>query len=223
MKVARRTSPLAALGFAVSMIFLSGQICAAATVRIAVAPFVGEPSAEVGSGLIVAEALAEQLSDHGIERLLAPGDFVAASVFEPRASEVRRWAYNGAVDTIIVGRVVRQENGSDTERPRMVETILRSGHSGAELSRHDVVVLADGDLDRSMGVLAKAILDDLGYVEPAPEASQMGAPIVAGSESADPLDSLENLLAVDETGPRFLLLLLAFDVGSLCLLRTPVE
>jgi len=156
-KVARDTSSLAALCFASWMLLVSGPIHAAPTLRIGVAPFAGEQGIGAGRGLAAAQALATQLSNYDVERLLAPGDFVATSVYEPRASEVRRWAYNGAVDTIIVGRVV-PKSGSGTDRPRVVETILRSGHSGAELSRHDVVVLADGDLERSMGVLAKAIL-----------------------------------------------------------------
>lgn len=187
-KVARDTSSFAALCFASWMLLVSGPIHAAPTLRIGVAPFAAEQGIGANRGLAAAQALATQLSNYDVERLLAPGDFVAASVYEPRASEVRRWAYNGAVDTIIVGRVV-PKSGSETGRPRVVETILRSGHSGAELSRHDVVVLADGDLERSMGVLAKAILVDLGHVEPVTEDQQKVAPVVVGSGNADPAEA----------------------------------
>lgn len=181
--IARIVVPLTGLIVVLSIISIGGRGYAAPMLRIAVAPFAGEQGTGAGSVSSVANALAARLSHRGLERLLAPGDFVAASVFEPRASEVRRWAYNSAVDTIVVGRVFRM-NGTGRNGPRIVETVIRSGHSGAELSRHDVVVPRDADLDRSVEELAAAILDDLGHVEPPADDVQGGTPALAVSANA---------------------------------------
>jgi lipopolysaccharide transport protein LptA len=186
MKIARIAVRLAGLVLVLSIISIGGQVYAATTLRIAVAPFAGEQGTGEESALSVANALAARLSHSSIERLIAPGDFVARSVFEPRASEVRRWAYNSAVDTIVVGRVFKQ-NGTGQDAPRVVETVIRSGHSGAELSRHDVVVPNAGDLDRSVEELAAAILEGLGHVEPAADDLELetSAPAVSANAAAD--------------------------------------
>lgn len=155
---------------------LSRNVYAAPTLRIAVAPFAGAQELGEVSALSVADALATRLSESNIERLIGPGDFVANAVFEPRASEVRRWAYNSAVDTIVVGRVFSR-NARAKEGPRVVETVIRSGHSGAELSRHEVVVQHGGDFDRSVDQLATAILAGLGHVEPPAADIQTGTSV----------------------------------------------
>jgi lipopolysaccharide transport protein LptA len=137
------------------------------------------------SPLFVAAALAKRLADRDIERLIAPGDFVATSDFEPRASEIRRWAFNSAVDTIVVGRIVpSSETGED--RSQVVETILRSGHSGARFASHEVVVPRDGDLAPYIDKLADAILGDLDYVESPSAEILTGAPTSVDSGAADP-------------------------------------
>ena len=185
IEIARIAVHLAGLVFVLSILSIGRPVYAASTLRIAVAPFAGEQSSGGQSALSVAKALAARLSLRSIERLIAPGDFVAASVFEPRASEVRRWAYNSAVDTIVVGRVV-SKNGAGKGGPRVVETVVRSGHSGAELSRHEVVVPLDVDLDRSVEDLAIAILAGLGHVEPPVDDLQTGsaAPVVFANTAA---------------------------------------
>lgn len=178
-------APLAGWLFVASMLAMGADASAAPSLRIAVAPFAGQQDASPGSALSIAKALAVRLSDRRLERVIAPGDFVAAALFEPRASEIRRWAYNSAVDTIIVGRVVAGK-GSGEEGSRIVETVVRSGHSGAEISRHEVVVPDQGDLDRWVERLAVAILEGLGHVEPpAADGIVGGTPTSATSSAAE--------------------------------------
>ena len=129
---------------------------ATTNVRVAVAPFAGD-----ADGALIAKALAEALSARDIERLIAPGEFVAKSQFDPRAADIRRWAYNSAVETIIVGRV--QALRSDGRITRVVETVLRSGHSGAELSRHEVVLGKRDEVKELVAGLADSILASLGF------------------------------------------------------------
>ncbi len=135
---------------------------AAQPLRIAVAPFVGE-----GAELQAAQALTARLAQRPIERLIAPDPCVTRATFDPRAALVRQWAYNSAVDTVIVGRVRALENSRNGEGWR-VETVLRSGHSGAELAHQAVEVAGSSEIDASIEQLAAAILEDLGYREVEP-------------------------------------------------------
>ena len=146
-----------------SSLLMGGAIHAAPTLRIAVAPFAGDAST-----VSVAKALARQLGLRSLDRLIAPGDFVAVATFEPRAAEIRRWAHNTAVDTIVVGRVSSPDEDSAAPE-RIVETVLRSGHSGGELSRHDVVVPRGGNVNEAIERLAVEILGGLGYIDPSPK------------------------------------------------------
>ncbi len=184
MKSTRIIVHLVGLVILLPVFWPCGDVYAAPTLRIAVAPFAGAQELGETSALSVANALATRLSHSNIERLIAPGDFVAESVFEPRASEVRRWAYNSAVDAIVVGRVF-SENGPGKEGPRVVETVIRSGHSGAELSRHEVVVLRDSEFDQSVDKLAIAILLGLGHVEPSADDIRAGAAVPDAVTNAD--------------------------------------
>jgi len=142
-------------------IALARPVAATQPIRIAVAPFAGEQRS-----MPIARALTGRLEQRGLDRVIAPGDFVASTSFEPRAEDVRRWAYNSAVDAIVVGRV-SSVGQKDDAGGRRVETVVRSGHSGAELGRHDVLVPRGGDVDGSVERLAVAILGDLGYVDAA--------------------------------------------------------
>ncbi|MBW1885278.1 MAG: hypothetical protein JRJ58_17225 [Deltaproteobacteria bacterium] len=139
---------------------------AAQPLRIAVAPFVGE-----GAQLQAAQTLTGRLARRPIERLIAPDPCVIQATFDPRAALVRQWAYNVAVDTVIVGRVRALQESRDGEGWR-VETVLRSGHSGAELARQAIEVASRSDFDASIEQLAVAILEDLGFREG--EASRTG-------------------------------------------------
>jgi len=160
------------------------DVHAASTLRIAVAPFSGNEEIGELSPLVVASALAKRLADRNVERLIAPGDFVATSDFEPRASEIRRWAFNSAVDTIVVGRVI-SVNGSGKDAPRVVETVIRAGHSGARLGEHQVVVPSDGELAPYIDQLATAILGGLGHVESPVAGIRASESAAVGSAGAD--------------------------------------
>ncbi|MBY0399467.1 hypothetical protein K2X89_04175 [Myxococcota bacterium] len=156
--------------------------------RIAVAPFVGEETGQrVGEGegeAAISELLSIRLVRLGVERLLAPGSFVALRSFDPTAAVVRAWAQQAAVDSIIVGRVVRLRPRAEAEQ---VEAVVRSGHSGAELFRHAVLVPARAGLGSALDQLAAAIVRDLGG-DPLKEAagSQIPTPppVSAGGPAA---------------------------------------
>lgn len=123
-------------------------------IRLAIAPFVGE-----GEGSAISGLLSTRLARFDVDRLLAPGTFVAAREFDPRAEIVRTWAYQAAVDTIVVGRVERPYSHSEAQQ---IEAVVRSGHSGAELFRHAVQVPARAGLGSALDQLAAAIVRDLG-------------------------------------------------------------
>lgn len=148
--------------------------------RIAVAPFVDEGDEES-----VSQLLAVRLERLGVERLLAPGSFVAERAFDPRADVVRTWADRAAVDSIVVGRVVLLRPRSEA---RQVEAVVRSGHSGAELFRHAILVPARAGLGSALDQLAGAIVKDLGgdpLAEPRTSSLPVPPPVSAGTpESA---------------------------------------
>lgn len=160
---------------------------AAQPLRIAVTPFVGE-----AAQFPAAQTLAGRLAQRPIERLIAPDSFVTQAIFDPRAALVRQWAYNAAVDTVIVGRVrvlPELRNGQGWR----VETVLRSGHSGAEFARQTVEVASRSDFDASIEQLAVAILEDLGYREV--EASR-------SEPMRDPRSPEPTVLAASEASPK---------------------
>ena len=160
----------------------------ASTARVAIAPFAGEKEA-----LAISNALVGELARTSIERLIAPDDFVNERVFEPRATEIRRWAYNSAVDAIVVGRVY--STGKDAKQTRIIETVIRSGHSGAALSRQEVSSRAKAGYQDSIQELALLILGDLGISPAAVEPTSIdelskgrasaGSPQSAASNAAD--------------------------------------
>lgn len=161
---------------------------AASGLSIAIAPFVGE-----GDKAPISEQLSLRFSRLGVERLLAPGSFVASREFDPRAEEVRVWAHQAAVENVIVGRV---ERAAPRTESRQIEAVVRSGHSGAELFRHAVHVPARAGLGSALDQLAAAIVSDLGgdpwtelsaEVLPAtPAVSANASPAASAAEVARP-------------------------------------
>ena len=146
-------------------------------IRIAIAPFVGE-----GEGSAISSSLATRFTRFGVDRLLAPGTFVAEREFDPRAERVRTWAYQAAVDTIVVGRVEQPYAHSDAQQ---IEAVVRSGHSGAELFRHAVQVPARAALGSALDQLASAIVRDLGGDPVAAADAEAISPTPAVSANAE--------------------------------------
>ena len=194
---------LSVSSFASAKEFVSddGPAPAAAPLRIAVAPFAGdERSPSIASGIT------EALSLYPHERLLAPGSFVAEPGLAPSSDAVRGWAYNAAVDDLLLGRVLA---GDEFESERL-ELVVRSGHSGAERLRVTrtlpIVVARDGYKDDG-GVLAatlasvvEELLMGLGYTDPdlvAGVGVDSGVDVAAGTQDVAAGSSSEN--ADDET------------------------
>jgi lipopolysaccharide transport protein LptA len=105
------------------------------SLRLAVAPFEGE----TGEPPLSAR-LASIFAEGPHERLLPPGSFVAEPGLTPSAEAVRAWAYNAAVDDVLLGRVHPATEFS----PARLDVVLRSGHSGAERWRRSLVLPAAG-------------------------------------------------------------------------------
>lgn len=137
------------------------------SIRIAVANFSGE-----SMDWPVAEALTRRLARRPLGRVIPPTAFVAADEFEPKAARVRQWAYNAAVDTVILGEL--REGSGPSEGSWEIEAVLRSGHSGAEVSRHALTLAGPDELEDSADRLAKEILESLGY-RGMPSSSTAGA------------------------------------------------
>ncbi|MFO0687327.1 MAG: LptA/OstA family protein [Myxococcota bacterium] len=146
--------------------------------RIAIAPFVGEEGDEA-----ISQLLAVRFERLGVERLRSPGSFAAEREFDPRAEVVRTWAQQAEVDSIVVGRIGQVRPRSEV---RQVEAVVRSGHSGAELFRHAVLVPARAGLGSALDQLAAAIVRDLGgdpLVEVQTPTATVPPPVSAGQAS----------------------------------------
>jgi len=150
-----------------------------AGLRIAIAPFVGEEGGDA-----ISQLLAARVGRLGVARLLAPGSFVADREFDPRAASVRTWAYQAAVDTLIVGRVERP--GDEVQQ---IEAVARSGHSGAELFRHAIFVPERAGLGAALDLLAAAIVRDLGGdpIAASADADGLATPAVSANASDAPI------------------------------------
>ena len=144
---------------------------------IGVAGFAGD-APRGPSGVTLAGSLADAIAERDLERVLRPGSFVAEPGIDPSASDVRDWAYSAAVDALILGRVWPRTE----ERASRLVVVVRSGHSGAERSRHSVDLPG---LDRRgpvIDALAEEILIGLGY-EPS-DADPLGPVESAGPAAA---------------------------------------
>lgn len=160
-----------------------GPAPAAAPLRIAVAPFAGDTRSPS-----IAFRITEALSLYPHERLLAPSSFVAEPGLEPSSDAVRGWAYNAAVDELVLGRVLA---GGEFENERL-ELVVRSGHSGAERLRVTRTLPIAGARDGKKedgGILAatlasvvEELLVGLGYTDPDLGAGG-GGDVAAGSSS----------------------------------------
>lgn len=199
---------LGSLGL-VGIVGIAG-IAVAAPVRIAVAPFAAAESgdgisgssgpavqAEPSLGRRVADAIALELAGRPLDRLIAPDAFLAAALFDPSPEQVRRWAYNAAVETVVVGRVGPTVVRADTDGgEQRVEVVLRSGHSGAEIARHTAIAAEPALLEQVAATLAAEILATLGF-DPTLEQSDHAVHLVgfaapqpiAGSTSSSPRES----------------------------------
>ena len=157
--------------------------------RIAVAPFDGDQRSPS-----IASRIAQALSLYPNERLLPPGSFVAEPGLAPSSDAVRGWAYNAAVDDVLLGRVLA---GDEFESERL-ELVVRSGHSGAERLRVTRSLpfgsVRDGEgsdagvLTATLESIVKELLAGLGYVAPdtAPDASAGAEDLEARGDAASP-------------------------------------
>lgn len=162
-------------------IHLAGAILAAALAAIVgtanAAPSVGVAAfaGDVARGtdqLTVSEMLAAAIAERELERVLRPGSFVAAPGIDPAAADVRDWAYAAAVDALVLGQVWPATEA----RPARLVVVVRSGHSGAERSRHALDLPGIAGRGPMLDALAGEILTGLGYQAPGePTASPVAA------------------------------------------------
>lgn len=165
-------APLTALA---SDVNLSGS----ETLRIAVAPFEGD-AISAAEGRKLATLLAARLADRPQVTAVGPAGLDLPARFAPEAREVRGWAKRARVESIVVGRTEATDRG---QLEVLVE--LRSGHSGARLSRHSVRFDASGEerFAAASQTLADQLLDELGYGPPEPELPDVAAAAVETAES----------------------------------------
>lgn len=156
---------------------------------VAVAPFEavaspGSPPADADAAAASdpAPRLARRLADSGRVRVVAP-DALEAALGErvsgdPQARRVRHWAEEEGWDALVVGRREREDGA---ER---VALELRSGHSGASLSRA-VATLAPGPAgEAALERLAGEIEASLGVSAPPPPVATAAPPAASAAPAA---------------------------------------
>lgn len=174
------------IGVVATSLIASGAL-AAPVDRIGVAPFAAAGRASNAAekltrregAVFVANELVARLAKGPVDRLIRPEVFAVEPILDPRAEDVRKWAYNAAVDVIVVGRVTSTKRKNDFGVSG-VEVVIRSGHSGAELARHDVTVKERAELDGAIDEIAAAIWTDLGHTD-----APLAAVAVSEPESGD--------------------------------------
>jgi len=167
-------------------IHLTGAILAAALVALAVsasaapslgiARFVGDV-ARGADRVTLSETLAEAIAERELDRVLRPGTFVAEPGIDPKAADVREWAYAAAIDALVLGQVWP----ATEKRPARLVVVVRSGHSGAERSRHALDLPGVARRGPVLEALADEILAGLGY---APPDDALTAPVDAAGPAA---------------------------------------
>lgn len=122
-------------------------------------------------GSEAAEVLAEQLSALPEISVLTPSQMAEPLGAESEARVVRRVAFASGLDAIVVGRVAAGSPVASSQGAsgRTLEVVVRSGHSGAVVSRHRAELSGRGELEAAAERLAASIARDLGWVPPGPE------------------------------------------------------
>ena len=142
---------------------------------------------------VVAERLASELGRRESVRVVPPDESVLPAVAEPEASQIRGWALDAGLDSIIVGQILDPEPGAGEGAAWQGLIDVRSGHSGASIHRYPIEVQGGPDLDQAvvaqLARLSVEILDELVEVEaeaslPSVEAQPSGASGGSFSESS---------------------------------------
>jgi lipopolysaccharide transport protein LptA len=156
----------------------------ASALEIAVAPFVdarlgGESGRSRATGetplpetpdlaSLVAERLASELGRRENVRVVSPDESGLPAVAEPEASQIRAWASDAGLDSIIVGQIFDPEPGAVDSAAWQGLIDVRSGHSGASIHRYPIEVQAGPDLEQAvvtqLARLSVDILDELAEV-----------------------------------------------------------
>ncbi|MCZ6784058.1 MAG: hypothetical protein O7G30_12200 [Proteobacteria bacterium] len=145
-----------------------------ADLRIGVAPFERAGTEDVGED--PAAWLARSLAERALDRVVGPEDLGAPPRARPEAREVRAWARSAEVDYVIVGSSDPAPEADDGAI--LLSAEVRSGHSGAVTARYKARADGPERVEIAAEKLAIAVLDGLGFVEPAPRAE----PLAAGLE-----------------------------------------
>ncbi|MBW2273611.1 MAG: LptA/OstA family protein [Deltaproteobacteria bacterium] len=161
-----------------------------ASISLAIAPF-GEKVPEGGQPLGIAERLARRLEARRLERVVVLSELGIEPLERPEARDVRVWAARAEVDSVVVGWVSEVAAEGAASRDLEISVEVRSGHSGAPLSRHHASVAAAIDealidealIDEKVESLAADILQALGYDAAAAATADVAAAPPPGAES----------------------------------------
>jgi len=135
-----------------------------ATGSVGVVAFAGDEGEAAGA------SLSQALSAGSLDRVVPPGEMGESADPEPEASQVRGWAEKAGVDHVVVGRGVKDQSGI------RFDAELRSGHSGAAVGRYEAHAADASQVPEAAGVLASAMLRDLGAeAAPAPASDELPA------------------------------------------------
>jgi lipopolysaccharide export system protein LptA len=167
---------------------------------IGIAPFerVASPGAAVPD---VAALLADRLATKGVERVVGPTGLAAHATAEPSADEVRAWAAQAAVSSLVVGRTTR------LGRSLSVDVRVRSARDGAVVGTYVEEVAQPADLGGALERLSSRVLEGAEAALAEPGAAEGRAGARGGSRAAVRSDapiqiSAAQLEAFEEQGRK---------------------
>jgi lipopolysaccharide transport protein LptA len=173
----------------------------AGSISLAVAPFEEVLPAE-GEALSIADRLARHFEARQLERVVVLSDLGIEPPERPEARDVREWAARAEVDSVVIGRVVEVGDEKAAIRDLEISVEVRSGHSGAPVSRHHATVTGAADrsaaLDEGIESITLDVLASLGYEAPSPSPSPSPAPAAVAAAPPAEEESIFEKLGKDE-------------------------
>jgi len=178
--MARRlsTAVVVAVAFLSSLASAGSNERRAGAISLAVAPF-EEVHPSEGGALSIADRLARRFEARQLERVVVLSDLGIEPVERPEARDVREWAARAEVDSVVIGQVIEVGDEKASIRDLEISVEVRSGHSGAPVSRHHATVSGAADrsaaLDEEIESITLDVLASLGYEAPSPSPAAVAA------------------------------------------------